>query len=410
MIKISQLPAATALTGVEIAPVVQSSATVGATIAQMKTYMSGSFAPQTSGTALLKGNGTGGFSNAVAGTDFVAPGLYTGSSLTVSTSGKVLGRLTGGTGAAEEISLGTSANNIVQLNGSAQLPAVDGSLLTGISSGDPAVQDFRLTLTTGTPVTSSDVAVATTIYCTPYKGNRIGLYNGSAWNIRTSAEFSLALGTLTSGLPYDVFCYDNAGTPTLEFLAWTSVSARATALAYQDGVLVKSGAATRRYLGTFYTISTTQTCDSSTAGRYLWNYYNRVRRPMRKTDATATWTYTTATYRQANNSTANQIEFVVGVAEDSVDVSVISSCANSAGTTLALGIGIDSTTVNSAIVRTSNNSTNTIMTVTAQGIASPLAAGRHYLAWLEWSTASGTTTWYGTNGEIISGIQGSVMA
>lgn len=32
--------------------------------------------------------------------------------------------------------VGTSANNIVQLNGSAQLPAVDGSLLTGLSSGD----------------------------------------------------------------------------------------------------------------------------------------------------------------------------------------------------------------------------------------------------------------------------------
>jgi hypothetical protein len=30
--------------------------------------------------------------------------------------------------------LGTSANNVVQLNGSAQLPAVDGSLLTGITA------------------------------------------------------------------------------------------------------------------------------------------------------------------------------------------------------------------------------------------------------------------------------------
>ena len=31
--------------------------------------------------------------------------------------------------------IGTSANNLVQLNGSSKLPAVDGSLLTGISAG-----------------------------------------------------------------------------------------------------------------------------------------------------------------------------------------------------------------------------------------------------------------------------------
>ena len=42
-----------------------------------------------------------------------------------------------GLGTAATLNVGTSANNIVQLNGSAQLPAVDGSLLTGIE-GVPA--------------------------------------------------------------------------------------------------------------------------------------------------------------------------------------------------------------------------------------------------------------------------------
>lgn len=42
-----------------------------------------------------------------------------------------------GLGTASALNVGTSANNIVQLNGSAQLPAVDGSLLTGIVSGAP---------------------------------------------------------------------------------------------------------------------------------------------------------------------------------------------------------------------------------------------------------------------------------
>lgn len=42
-----------------------------------------------------------------------------------------------GLGSAATLTAGTAANNAVKLNGSAQLPAVDGSLLTGIVSGAP---------------------------------------------------------------------------------------------------------------------------------------------------------------------------------------------------------------------------------------------------------------------------------
>lgn len=40
--------------------------------------------------------------------------------------------------------IGTSASNLVQLNGSAQLPAVDGSLLTGISAGTSVGKAYYL--------------------------------------------------------------------------------------------------------------------------------------------------------------------------------------------------------------------------------------------------------------------------
>lgn len=39
----------------------------------------------------------------------------------------------------------------------------------------------RLTLTTGTPITTSDVTASTSVYFTPYKGNRIALFNGCSW-------------------------------------------------------------------------------------------------------------------------------------------------------------------------------------------------------------------------------------
>lgn len=121
------------------------------------------------------------------------------------------------------------------------------------SSGETlGTNNFRLTLTSGTPVTTSDVTFGTTIFCTPFNGNGISLYSGSAWATIYASEFYLALGTLANATVYDIFCYSLAGVPVLEFTAWASTTLRATNLVYQDGILVKSGDPTRRYLGTFY--------------------------------------------------------------------------------------------------------------------------------------------------------------
>lgn len=57
-------------------------------------------------TGVIKGNGTA-ISAAVAGTDYVGPGAVTTSGLTMSTA-RLLGRTTAGTGAIEEITLGTN--------------------------------------------------------------------------------------------------------------------------------------------------------------------------------------------------------------------------------------------------------------------------------------------------------------
>lgn len=270
--------------------------------------------------------------------------------------------------------------------------------------------DFRLTLTSGLPVTTANVASATTMYCCPYKGNNIALYDGSAWHVRASSEFSLALGTLTSGLPYDVFCYDNAGTPTLEFLAWTNSTTRATALAYQDGVLSKTGALTRRYLGTFYTTSTTQTEDSVT-NRYLWNYYHRVKKPMYVYDATASWAYTTATFRQFNASTTNQLNFLVGVAEDSVLAVVHSRASNSVGGAISVSVAVgalDSTTTTTGPFCGGTASVAAHQIALQAAVTQYPTAGRHFIAALEYSTAgTGTTTWLGGSGS--SGIAGEIL-
>jgi hypothetical protein len=272
---------------------------------------------------------------------------------------------------------------------------------------DPGICEGRLTLTTLTPVTTADVTGATSIKFTPFVGNRIALYDGSAtWAKIAFVETSLSLGTLTNALPYDVFGYNNGGTLALELLGWSSATARATALVLQDGVYVKSGATTRRYLGTFVTTSTTTTEDSLVK-RYVWNYYNRRPRPLKRLETASTWTYATATWRQANANTANQLMWVTGVDEIPVSVIAVTVAANPSSNILVGGaIGLDS------ITGPSGAQSVTFFTQVANVPVENVCVlnqfcgiGAHYASWLDYS-ASGTTTYQGTS--VNAGIGGQV--
>jgi len=270
------------------------------------------------------------------------------------------------------------------------------------------VNDFRLSLTTGLPVTTADVTGAGTLYAVPYTGSRIALYNGTFWQLFNSAQFSLAL-TLTSGKPYDIWGIITAGAPALEVLVWTNDTSRATALAYQNGVLVKSGDATRRYLGSLYA-SGANTTEDSLAKRYLWNYYNRVDRPMQAVDTTNSWSYNTATIRQANAAAANQIDYIQGVSEDMVSARILAAAKDSNTANWAtVGVGVDSTTAFSGL-RGENGTQADIMTFSAFYQGFP-GVGRHVLSWNEFGSASvGTITWYGDDGSanFQSGINGNI--
>lgn len=274
------------------------------------------------------------------------------------------------------------------------------TLVDALSAAD--VCCGRLTLTTALPVTTADVTAATTVYFTPYKGNRIGLYDGTSWVPNVFAEISLALGTVTSGLPYDFFAYDNAGTVTLEKLAWTNGTTRATALVLQDGVLVKTGATTRRYLGTIYTTSTTTTEDSLLK-RFVWNYYHRVPRNLLYSTS-GTHTYSTATWRQWNATAGAKVEFILGFVEQAMTGFVGMKASNSVGgVLLGTGFGIDSTTAVSGVGLMEGAFISLQANIeTSQPVVTAFqpSLGYHYLALLEYATASGTTTWNANSGVV----------
>ncbi len=273
-----------------------------------------------------------------------------------------------------------------------------------LSNFDNGVCDFRLTLTTSVPVTVTDVTGAVTIFCAPYKGNRIALYDGTGIaTIVTSAQFSIAVPATTNQM-YDVFCYNNAGVATLELLAWTSDTARATNIVTTTtGAYTKSGDLTRRYLGSFRTTGVSGQTEDSAVKRYLWNYYNRVHRLLRVADSATSWNYSTATWRQANANTANQVDVVVGVAETLLELACLSlTINNNANWQAGQAIGEDATSAGppSDLIYTSSPASGEAAGVPFAGLAKldkyP-AIGRHFYAWIEYSVTGATTTFFGTN-------------
>ena len=210
--------------------------------------------------------------------------------------------------------------------------------------------DGRLTLATATPVTTTDQTAKTTVYFTPYKGNRIALYDGSAWQMITFSEVSVAVPATTS-TPFDIWGVLSGGALTLETTSWTNDTTRATALVLQDGVQSKTGSVTRRYLGTGRTTGVSGQTEDSVTNRLLWNFYNRTSRRMYIFEATS-HTYATGSFRKWNNATAAQVHFVIGLVEDSI---IAVAYSRTAGDAVSNTTGITNVGLNSGTARMSGN-------------------------------------------------------
>lgn len=270
----------------------------------------------------------------------------------------------------------------------------------------PATANCRLSLSPTLPVSTTDLATtnAQTIYLHPFGGgNKIALYDGSVWNIRTiSSAISLSLSGYTAGALYDIWVRDVSGTPTLDSTVWTNTTTRATALGTQDGVYIKSGDATRRYVGTIEILATGQS-EESEARRFVWNMYNRIDRNLVCKDPTDSFAGgTTSTWRASNASNTvgvARVEMVVGLVEDLVKAQANSQSTNISGHISAAGVGINSITTNSAQTFGGRSGASVAVAAYSLAIYSGYlpAIGHHYLAWLDF-TNTASTTFYGDSG------------
>ncbi len=285
----------------------------------------------------------------------------------------------------------------------------DGSFAS--ASVENSTCNIRLTLTSGTPVTASDVTAATTLYATPYKGNRIALYDSSAgWHSATLSERSLSLSGLAASTNHDIYLY-NSGTVAspalaLQAVAWTDSSTRATALALQDGVYCKSGALGYRYLGTIRTTATAGQTEDSVAKRFVWNFHNRVQTVNFTRDTTDSWTYNgNGTWRQANNGNAAwKHEFVCGAAGDQLFGTASISAINNNSSSPSLTMGYDtSSTPNTAISGMAFNQSSTSYLPIIVQLSTCPAAGYHYVTTMETTSYTGSATFLGDNGGSVGG-------
>jgi hypothetical protein len=297
----------------------------------------------------------------------------------------------------------------------------------------------RLTLTTGTPVLSSDVTAATSVYYTPYVGDRFPIStNGTTFRSRQISELTLSLVSnhLASTI-YDVFLFDNSGTVTIGTgPAWNNSAAGAgsrgsgagtTELQRVHGLWTNKNSMTARNGSTTYSVAANQgtyvgsifidgaagqvSCHVSYGQSRkwgVWNYYGRVPVTVKAGDGTGSWNYATNTIRAANNSSANSITIFSGLAEDPYDLAIQSTITTSTLTNNnsfggRAGIGFNSTTAFSGyaaehfISQSTGGTINSMFLSPSGSYQAAPNIGINVVTALETGLgATGTNTWQGT--------------
>lgn len=257
-----------------------------------------------------------------------------------------------------------------------------------------------------------------TIHFRAFRGSHIAVYNGSSeWSyLDIGAGISLAVASFPAGgapnTVYDIYVYDSGGTPTLEATAWATATTRATAIVLQDGVWVRSGATTRRLVGSVRLDATTQLNDDD-ENRTVWNASNRIPRRLMRLEATGSWSYATSAWRAANGSNANRVNVLVGLPIELVRVTARSVIVQEEDTVASIGVALDATNTTHSTSTCSKE--DTIGTKAASAIAeynAIVSLGYHYLQWTENGGGAGGfgTDFYGSGAFVIGGLVGECYA
>lgn len=310
------------------------------------------------------------------------------------------------------------------------LPYNNYQLYGGITAVRPS---GRLSLVSGEAVPVTNVSSSYTLYLVPFLGNVTAIYDGSSFGTFEFEELTLDTSVLT--LPgtaiCDVFDFlldgavtigvgpewatDNtrgsgAGTTELVSLSGLEVNANEIDIIHSSGTeTVPANQAT--YRGTLLMASDGQMIDNKKS-RFVWNAFNRMPRTWSQLKGANSWTYNSTTWRPWDGDNAMFIDCVIGLRREVVSADVLGLAINDNATLrrAQVGIGDASDSVNSATLFNIgigvSNASRTPLRATIQKVPE---IGLNYFYALERSSAAGTMTFYGDDGdEVQSGITGTI--
>ena len=257
----------------------------------------------------------------------------------------------------------------------------------GTSTVDPAIDGFRISPVWYESVPYFDSA-NTQLYLVPHTSNMIALHDGNAWVARSASATVQSHGTHSPSTFYNVFAYWDGSNIGLELVAVPYP--HSPVLMMQDGVQVKWEDPSRRYVGVARTTSAGIFVDYRNE-RLIWNRHNQVERYFTATHNT-TWSLSgTNSWRPVSGNPANgRVAIVAGTigianyASTTISASATGMCTSSVnGYYAASGIGIDSTTTNSAQIVELDNGGPTAYAHLRSSYNGYLLPGYHTINWLE---------------------------
>ena len=288
----------------------------------------------------------------------------------------------------------------------------------------------RITLTSATPILSSDVTGATSIYYALYLHDRVPIYDGTNWVMTAFTELTntttdntknpAAVGANSN---YDLFVWNDSGTLRLgRGPAWSSATARGTGagtteLERVNGIWMNKNAITNgpgadrgTYVGTVRSNGSSAidwiATPAAAAGGALctlgvWNTYNRVLSSALCRSSDSSWTYASAIWQAFNNSATQRVNFILGLNEDEITGQVSTFISvDGVSSNARISVGLDATNamgqLANVVYEASGSSAYLEQTPRWQGLA---GIGFHFLAPLEYA-AAGTITNYGNAGQV----------
>lgn len=264
----------------------------------------------------------------------------------------------------------------------------------------------RLTLASNNTIVNA--SNASVLYYLPHEHALIPVWDSSSllWRYYPIPDAGLTLPNLTllAAGTYDLFAKIQNGVFSTDHLAWSSNTARVAVtgnLTRKNGIWVNNNNNSLTYLGTVRTTGTTGSTrfNDSESQRFVWNCYNQVEKRLYKTDATATWTYASATVRSMNGVAANRVEVIDGLGNGIMTLNFTIRGVPGMGAGFLGGIGFDSTTVitNGAIVAASVDTTMT------RPVSQIIGLGYHFAQALEGCYSAVTVTLYGAGQSALEG-------